>query len=54
MQVMRTVRDLGLPDWILFSGAVYQRVLNHLGGRDLDYGVKDYDVGYFDAADISY
>ncbi len=54
MQVMRTIRDLGLPDWLVFSGAVYQRVLNHLGGRDLDYGIKDYDVGYFDASDISY
>lgn len=54
MQVLRTVRDLDLPNWLLFSGAVYQRVLNHLGGRDLDYGIKDYDVGYFDASDISY
>ncbi|MGA0606251.1 nucleotidyltransferase family protein [Phenylobacterium sp. VNQ135] len=54
MQVMRTIRALGLPDGIVFSGAVYQRVLNHLGGRDLDYGIKDYDVGYFDASDISY
>jgi hypothetical protein len=54
MRVLRTIRDLALPDWLLFSGAVYQRVLNHLGGRDLDYGVKDYDVGYFDASDISY
>lgn len=54
MQVMRTIRELDLPDWIIFSGAIYQRVLNHLGGRDLDYGIKDYDVGYFDASDISY
>jgi hypothetical protein len=36
------------------SGAVYQRVLNHLTGRGPDYGVKDYDVGYFDWSDISY
>lgn len=54
MQVLRTMRDLDLPDWVIFSGAIYQRVLNHLGGRDLDYGIKDYDVGYFDASDISY
>lgn len=54
MQVMRTIRDLDLPDAIVFSGAIYQRVLNHLGGRDLDYGIKDYDVGYFDDSDISY
>ncbi|WP_337186054.1 nucleotidyltransferase family protein [Phenylobacterium sp.] len=54
MTVMRTIRDLDLPDGLIFSGAIYQRVLNHLGDRDLDYGIKDYDVGYFDASDISY
>jgi hypothetical protein len=54
MQVLETTRDLALPDWLIFSGAVYQRVLNQLTGRDPDYGIKDYDLGYFDAADISY
>lgn len=54
MQVLRTARDLALPDWLVFSGAVYQRVLNHLTGRDIDYGIKDYDLGYFDASDVSY
>ena len=47
MRVLTTARDLDLPDWMIFSGAVYQRVLNHLTGRDLDYGIKDYDLGYF-------
>jgi hypothetical protein len=54
MRVLRTLRTLALPDWLVMSGAVYQRVLNHLTGRPADYGVRDYDVGYFDAADISY
>jgi hypothetical protein len=54
MKVLTTVRDLDPPDWLIFSGAVYQRVLNHLTGRDLDYGIKDYDLGYYDASDISY
>jgi len=36
------------------SGAVYQRVLNALTERAPDYGVRDYDLGYFDASDISY
>ncbi len=48
MTVMEKARALDLPDWILFSGAIYQRVLNHLTGRDADYGIKDYDIGYFD------
>ena len=54
MRVLRTLAELDPPDWLVFSGAVYQRVLNDLTGRALDYGIRDYDVGYFDAADISY
>jgi hypothetical protein len=54
MGVMETARDLALPDWMIFSGAIYQKAVNHLTGRDLDYGLKDYDLGYFDAADLSY
>jgi hypothetical protein len=54
MRVLSVARRLCLPDWLLFSGAVYQPVLNHLTGRALDYGIKDYDLGYFDASDISY
>lgn len=54
MRVLETARALDLPDWMIFSGAVYQRVLNHLTGRDPDHGIKDYDLGYFDASDISY
>ena len=54
MQVLETARSLDLPDWLIFSGAVYQRVLNDLTGRPIDYGIKDYDLGYFDASDISY
>ncbi len=48
MRVMRTVRELGLPDWRLFSGAVYQTVWNSVTGRDPAYGLKDFDIGYFD------
>jgi hypothetical protein len=29
-------------------------VLNHLTGRQPDYGIKDYDLGYFDDSDLSY
>ncbi len=48
MAVLRGMRALDLPDWLVFSGAVYQGVWNHLTGRPPRHGVKDYDVGYFD------
>jgi hypothetical protein len=54
MQALSVAGHLCLPDWLVFSGAVYQPVLNHLTGRPLDYGIKDYDLGYFDASDLSY
>lgn len=54
MRVLETVRALDLPDWMVFSGAVYQPVWNHLTGRAPDYGIKDYDVAYHDDSDTSY
>lgn len=53
MHVLTTVRGLGLTDWRVFSGAVYQSVWNHVTGRPAGYGIKDYDLGYFDP-DVSW
>jgi hypothetical protein len=54
MTVLVRARDLALPDWLMVSGAIYQPVLNHLTGRPLDFGIKDYDLAYFHAADLSF
>ena len=48
MHVLTTLRDHPLPDWRVFSGAVYQSVWNAVTSRPAGYGVRDYDVGYFD------
>lgn len=48
MTVLEGVRAEGLNDWLIFSGAVYQSVWNHLTGRPAGHGIKDFDVGYFD------
>lgn len=48
MHVLTTVRALGLDDWRVFSGAVYQSVWNAVTGRPAGYGIRDYDLGYFD------
>lgn len=53
MYVLTTVRGLGLDDWRVFSGAVYQSVWNAVTGRPVGYGRKDYDLGYFDP-DVSW
>ena len=54
MQVLSVARHLHLPDWLVFSGAIYQPAFNHLTGRPLDYAIKDYDLGYIDASNLSY
>ena len=54
MQVLTTARRLELPDWRIVSGAVYQSVWNDATGRPAGYGIKDYDLAYFDASDVSY
>ncbi|QBX36920.1 nucleotidyltransferase family protein [Brevundimonas sp. S30B] len=53
MAVLTTVRGLGLNDWLVFSGAVYQSAWNNVTGRVPGYGVKDFDLGYFDP-DVSW
>jgi len=53
VHVLTTVRGLGLADWRIFSGAVYQSVWNAVTGRPVGYGRKDYDLGYFDP-DVSW
>jgi len=48
MHVLTTVRGVDLPDWRIFSGAVYGTVWNASTGRPAGYGRKDFDVGYYD------
>jgi len=54
MTALTLARSLELPDWLIVSGAIYQRVWNSVTGRDPDYGIRDYDLAYFDDSDISY
>ena len=53
MRALTTLRGAGLADSWLVSGAIYCNVWNHLTGRPADYGVKDYDIFYWDE-DASY
>ncbi len=54
MRALEATRGLDLPDWRIVSGAVYQAVWNARTGRGPDYGIKDYDLAYFDGSDLSY
>jgi hypothetical protein len=44
---------LGLPDAWLVAGCLFQTVWNLQAGRSAAADIKDYDLFYFDAADLS-
>lgn len=45
---------LGLPQAHLTAGCVFQAVWNRRAGRAAGWGIKDYDVFYFDDRDLSW
>lgn len=54
MTILKTIQALELPDAWLVSGGLYQTAWNVLTGRPLMHGIKDFDIVYFDGADLSY
>lgn len=48
MEVLRGIRDLGLPDGLVVAGALYNLVWNRLSGRTALADINDIDVFYFD------
>lgn len=47
--ILDRIPELHLPDTWLVSGSLFQAVWNGLTGRAPGYGIKDYDIFYFDA-----
>ena len=45
---------LGLPQWYLTAGCLFQTVWNVLHGLPVTNGIRDYDLFYFDASDLSW
>lgn len=54
MHVLVQLRNAALPEALIGGGAIYQTVWNSLTGRALWQGVKDIDIAYFDASDLSW
>jgi hypothetical protein len=47
-EILARLPVLGLSDAWLVSGALFQTAWNHLTNRPTDYGIRDYDIFYFD------
>lgn len=47
-EIARRLPELGLSQCMLTAGCLFQAVWNHQSGRPAAWGIKDYDVFYFD------
>lgn len=47
-------RALDLLDWMVVSGALYNTVWNRLTGKPAGHGIKDIDLFYHSASDLSW
>ena len=54
MEVLGRSQQLDLPGWYLTAGAVFQTVWNVVTDRPPTWGIKDYDLFYFDDSDLSW
>jgi hypothetical protein len=53
-EVLSRSASLALPGWYVTAGCLFQTVWNVVTNRPPDNGIKDYDVFYFDATDLSW
>ncbi|WP_093304020.1 nucleotidyltransferase family protein [Variovorax sp. NFACC27] len=52
--LMSRLPGLGLQQGFLTAGSLFQATWNHLSDKPPGWGVKDYDVFYFDDSDLSW
>jgi hypothetical protein len=52
--ILARLPQLAVPQAHLVAGCVFQAVWNHRGGHPPGWGIRDYDVFYFDDADLSW
>jgi hypothetical protein len=52
--ILERAKELGMLNWYLGAGGIVQTVWNIKHGFDPENGIKDYDLVYYDADDISY
>jgi hypothetical protein len=53
-KILRAAPTLKMPEWYLGAGGISQTVWNVFHGFDPKYAIKDYDLVYYDATDVSY
>jgi hypothetical protein len=52
--ILDRAEELHMPNWYLGAGGIAQTVWNTRHDFPLELGIKDYDLVYYDAANVSY
>lgn len=53
IELLKILEDDGLENYYVTAGCVNQTIFNYYHNYDISYGIKDYDIVYFDE-DITY
>ncbi|MFK4822877.1 nucleotidyltransferase family protein [Ochrobactrum quorumnocens] len=53
-ELLRRLASLKLGQCYLTAGCLFQTVWNLMSGRDPDWGIKDYDIFYYDDDDLTW
>lgn len=53
MNILEILEEDGIKDYYVGAGAINQTIFNYYHDYEIDYGIKDYDIVYFDK-DLSY
>lgn len=53
MMVLDYISNLSLPNFYIAAGSVFQTIWNYYDGNDLNCGIKDIDVIYYNPDDLS-
>ncbi len=53
MCILDYISDLGLPNFYVAAGSVFQTIWNYYDGVSLNNGIKDIDIIYYDSNNLS-
>lgn len=52
MAILDYVSKLKLPNFYIAAGSIFQTIWNYYDGKDLNFGIKDVDIIYYDATNL--
>lgn len=53
MEMLNYISSLNLPNFYIAAGSIFQTIWNYYDDKELNFGIKDIDVIYFNNKDLS-